>query len=391
MHKKTKLIIISCLLAFIWLAGCSNKSTETGEVAAVATPEPTDDGIFNTARHLMGFIVEDNGDMSTYLLMHGFLRTAENLGYPAILIRISSNYNAEDVAKQAYDAGCEGLLIADKDSKYSDIINACSNLGMHVVVPFYQSQSAKVSANVIADQNDYLEEVARGIGERMVERSLKAGRMLVYGWDTGHCLEIFSNTILIDYPQYSVVAFNRTSRDEQGAIDELAAFLLNNRDIKGLYCIDDDGSVLAIKAREKAQKDFRNATPVPSSKQKPTPSPTPTPSPDINATPDVMITPVPTPVPEALLKTITITAFGTGISDENLALFEDNDIYALVVEPYYEAAAQSTMLLDNLFRSQKVAVTSKINRPIVRIETVEKYKVIYDQAKEWFGLPLGSE
>lgn len=385
MLKKLKPLLICCLAALICFAGCSKKAAEADDVQVTPSLEPAvDDGIFNTSQHLMGFIVEDKGDVSTCLLMHGFLRTAENLGYPALLIRIDSRYDAAQVAKQAYDAGCEGVLIADDGGKYSDIVSACAGLGMHVVVPFYQSASAGVSANVVADRTEYLEEVARGIGERMVERSLKAGRILVYGWDTAHCLDVFTDTIQSDYPQYSVVAFNRTSADPQGAKDELAAFLLNNRDIKGLYCIDPDGSVLAIKAREKAQKDFKNATPTPSVKHTPTPKPTSTP--DLYTPGAGTPAPTPTPVPESLLKTITITAFGTGISDENLALFEDNDIYALVVEPYYEAAAQSTMLLDNLLRGQTVAATSKINRPIVRIDTVDKHKVIYDQAKEWFGL-----
>ena len=108
---------------------------------------------------------------------------------------------------------------------------------------------------------------------------------------------------------------------------------------------------------------------------KPTPSPTPDSSPSAD----------PTPNPN-LLKQISITAFGCGLSDENLALFNDNDIYALCIEPYYEAAATAAMMLDRLMLGEETADTVTVNRPIAYADTIDKYLAIYNEVKELFDL-----
>ena len=154
-------------------------------------------------------------------------------------------------------------------------------------------------------------------------------------------------------------------------VENLANYIYFNRDIKGMFCIDEDGSALAVKAREQAQKMFKGslATPVP------TPQPTPDPT---------GVTPV--PVNENLLKEILISVFGTGITDENIKLMEQNDIYAMISEPHYESAGQATMLLDKLMRGQSVAEETRMNIPIVRQDTLTKYQAVYEQVKEWFCL-----
>ena len=204
----------------------------------------------------------------------------------------------------------------------------------------------------------------------MTERSLKSGRILIYGADTAACYAAFSASIASAYPQFRVEAFDRTAVDEQGAIDELATYLLYNRDIKGMYVVDSEAASIAIQARSKAQKTFR-------AEGAPSPTPEPTPAPGM--------TPEPTPNP-GLLTQITITVFCNGLSDDNYGLFSDNDIYALCIEPYYEAAAEATMALDELLRGDTVPPVSRVNRPIIYNDTADKYKAIFEQMKALFNI-----
>ena len=134
--------------------------------------------------------------------------------------------------------------------------------------------------------------------------------------------------------------------------------------------VDVDSSAIAVEARSKAQKTFKSSG-----------APTPAPTPD--ATPAPGDTPAYVPNP-ALLTQIMVTVFGNGLSEANYKLFNDNDIYALCIEPYYEAAAQGTMTLDRLVRGESAASVSKVNRPIVYSDTADKYTAIYEQMKAAF-------
>jgi hypothetical protein len=91
-------------------------------------------------------------------------------------------------------------------------------------------------------------------------------------------------------------------------------------------------------------------------------------------------------VPESLTKAITITIVGTGISERTIELLHEYDIYAFVLEPYYEAAAHSTMVLDQLLRGESAPEVSRLNMPIVRQTALDKYELIYRQVREWFDL-----
>jgi ABC-type sugar transport system substrate-binding protein len=377
---KRACLLTAAVMILLLIPGCAKKDPEPASVGepAAATPSPAvpESGSFSTAEHLIGLVIKKDDKISTYTLEHGFLRTAENLGYAARLFSFDGTETAEDAVRSAIEAGCDGLIIYDPASIYQRAIALASENNIRVVVPYYESTAAGVDANVVADDNEYLEEVARSIGERMKERNLKKGRLLVYGLSTSYSSAEFVSAIGQYYPEYSVTEFIRTKQDRQAAIDELAGFILNNRDIKGLFCTDDDGAAIAVKAREKAQKDFKSLKPTPTPKTTPIPSSVP----GTNSA---------TPVPQALLKDIIITVIGTGITNENVQLMENNDIYAVVSAPYYEAAAQSTMLMDKLMRGSTVPASQTLNIPIVRQDTMQKYLAVHNQVLEWFDLEEG--
>ncbi len=366
--------ILAAALALVLLAmlGCakqtqSEQTPPPGDVTSSPEPDEIPGGGDFT---LLGLIIDDDGSDAAYLTMYGFLHTAETLGYAAKLYRAKAGAEALAAVARAEADGVNALLIASPAGVNDAAVTEAANRGMLVAVPYDKSTAPGLSCNVVADDTDYYDELARGLAERMSERSLKSGRILVYGRDPSVCLAMFEGSIRTSYPQFGVVAFTRTAADEQAAIDELAQFLLYNRDIKGLYVIDADSSALAVKARAQAQKLFRtNGAP---------PSPSPTPG--------AAGTPSATPVNPGLLTQIMVTVFCNGLSNDNYGLFDGNDIYALCIEPYYEAAAQGTMALDGLLRGGQAAEIIKVNRPLVYAGTAEKYKAVYDQMRLMFSL-----
>ncbi|HWS28481.1 MAG TPA: hypothetical protein VN512_00050 [Clostridia bacterium] len=368
-----KLAAAALLLIMLLSFGCSEKPASVTTTEPPVSPsgtEGTPEPMEAAPPNLIGLVIADDGAIGSYMAMYGFLHTAEILGYPAKLYRAADAPAAKAAVSEAVADGCKGLLMFDPNGVNDEAVRLVVESGVRVVVPYDACAVEGIDAQIVADTSEYVEEIARGLSVRMTERSLKSGRILVYGRNTADIYAQFVQDVSEYYPQYSVVSFDRVAADEEAAIDELAQFLLYNRDIKGMYVSDSDLASTAVKARARAKSIFESEG---------TPSPTPTPSLDPNAAA------APTPNP-SLLKSITITVFASGLSDENYALFNDSDIYGLCIEPYYEAAAQATMTLDKLLHGDTVPAVSRVNRPIAYADTIDKYLAIQQQVKELFGL-----
>ena len=61
-------------------------------------------------------------------------------------------------------------------------------------------------------------------------------------------------------------------------------------------------------------------------------------------------------------------------------------LYGLCIEPYYDAAATATMMLDRLMQGEDTAKKVTVNRPIAYGDTIDKYKAIYNEVKELFDV-----
>lgn len=363
-------------LIMLCMCGCTGvqvddtaiNTTETDAPEQTGQPAENGTNVQNAAEAfpILGLIIDDDGSDSARLTMYGFLRTAETLCHASKVFRAKTGDEAMAAVDAAKAEGITALMIFNPDSKNDAAVEKAVSLGMDVVAPYYECKVAGIKANVVADTDEYYDELARGLAGRMEERSLKSGRILVYGRDTEKAYEAFCASMKQNYPQFIVCQFARTAADEEGAIYELADFILNNRDIKGVYAVDEDAAPIAVKARSRAQKRFK-------SEGAPSPTPTPTPETAAGASAQPEYTPNP-----ALLTQIMITVFGTGLSGENYKLFNDNDIYALCIEPYYEAAAQGTMTLDRIVRGESIASVAQVNRPIVHSDTADKYTAIYE-------------
>lgn len=350
--------LVTCLTMIAVLAGCA-KGPHGPSGDASATPNQ------NIASQLLGCLIPEATEMEPLTTAHGFLRTAETLGYPAKLYHYTDADQAVQLVDQAQSEGCVGLLVWNPNEENQAAIARAAELGLAVIVPYHQAQGPGITANVHVDQSDYIEEVAYAIAQRMVERELSAGKLLIYGTDAQQSYDRYAAAIAESYPQYTSAYLARTSSDQTTAIADLAKYLLNNRDIKGLFCTDTDSTVIAVKARTQAQKEFKEMDP------------------DAALSP---VVPGATPIPEDLLSSITITVLGTGINQEIIKLMQSNDIYASVIEPYYEAGAQSTLLLDQSLQGEMIPSQSVVNMPIVRQDTLDKYQLIYEQVIEWFQI-----
>ncbi|MDR0839824.1 MAG: hypothetical protein LBN26_00330 [Christensenellaceae bacterium] len=358
--------ILPLLLCAALLCACAKPGSAEPQAAEETAPTPEPTLAFGG---LLGFIIEDDGSIPCYMLMYGFLRTAENLGYPAKLYRAANGAAAQKAVEQAAKEGCAALLIHNPGGVNDAAVQSAIAAGLFAVVPYDVSAVEGLHCNVVADNTEYIEELSRGIAERMTERSLKSGRILVYGAGIADCYEKIQSAIAQYYPQYGVVGMEREA-EGAAAIDVLAEYLLYNRDIKGIYAVDTASAPIVVQARAQAVNRFKGGAPTPS----------PTPSKE-----DIEAEPTATPNP-ALLTQISITVFACGMSDENLALFRGNDIYGLCIEPYYEAAGSAVMVMDKLLSGEETPAVARVNRPIVYADTIDKYTAIYGQVKEMFGL-----
>lgn len=382
--------LLAITLTLLGLAGCAKPAVQEPDATPMATvyqPQIHTNTV-DVTDTLLGFIIPDSKEIALCTAMHGFLRTAENLGYPAKLYHAAIGAQSVAAVEQAAADGCKGLLIWDPNNTNAGALEKAASFSIPAVVPYYNASGTGVNACVAADLLGYTEEIALGLAERMVERECKAGKILVYGREPQAAYEKFVASIAEYYPQYNVGYFVRTGADEQAAIDELAEYILWNRDIKGLFCADMDGAIIAVRAREKAQARFKKeGAPEASTSSKPTATP------PASSSPDQQVTQTPasgaTPVPAGLIKSILISVAGYGISEETISLMRTEDIYAFVLEPYYEASAQSLMMLDRILRGESVPATSRLNMPIVRKSTLDKYVFIHEQVMDWFQLQNG--
>ena len=88
----------------------------------------------------------------------------------------------------------------------------------------------------------------------------------------------------------------------------------------------------------------------------------------------------------ALYETPEITIFGNGFTDENIKLIEKNAIRGASIIPYYDIAVNCVMLMDRLLKGETLPSYAKVNRPIVRQDTLEKYMTVYGEVKELFNI-----
>lgn len=75
---------------------------------------------------------------------------------------------------------------------------------------------------------------------------------------------------------------------------------------------------------------------------------------------------------------------GTDYSDETIQLLEAGEINAFVAQPVYEEAQSGAIALDAILRGHTFPYFSTLEAPLVTKQTVEKYKRLLQEVKNWY-------
>ncbi len=374
-HRRTLPLALAIVLSIATLStGCS-KTTDaaTGETATLTvdvtvspTPTPTPtfspDPHLNPSQTLIGLVIANTDGLLTRMAEHGFLRTAENLGYPAKLYEADSSTAAATLVDQAIADGCRGLLIWADSPATQSAIGKAKSAGLEVVVPYYPTDDADADANLVPDPNDFAPEAARILCARLESQSKTSGLIVITGAEQEPAIaDAFANKIASDYPQYTVTRF-----PGEPTAESIMAFVREHGDLAGVLALDPTSGKLWTKACESVQSELRAVI-----KAKPTPSKTPKPD-------------APTPTPDTSYRRSAVVLV-LDVTEAHLAWVRDGLVYGVIARPYYDSTAKSTAVLDRLMRGLPTQTEVRIDAPILRKNGVGKYIGIALEVKEWFG------
>lgn len=376
--KRVLSVFLIVALYISMLAGCADNTgvdPADGTPELPSTPVPTIEPAPVTAKtDLIGFVVKDETTYATCTMMYGFLQTAAELGNPSMLLKYDDkNTTSMQAVQQGIDAGCKGMIILNPSGANDNTISFAKSNGLFVISAVDKDES-EADVNVYVDSENHQFEMCNAALDRMTERSIskKGGRILIYGYDPTPLYEKCLETVKEFYPQYGVLSFRRTTTSREDAINELAEYLLTHRGICSLVAIGEADAAVARDAREKIRKQVENKNiPEEASAIEGVPNENGYTLPEIST---------------ALYETPEITIFGNGFTDENIKLIEKNAIRGASIIPYYDIAVNCVMLMDRLLKGETLPSYAKVNRPIVRQDTLEKYMTVYGEVKELFNI-----
>ena len=320
------------------------------------TPQPLN-------KPTIGFLVPDDGSLLMRCAMHGFLRTAENLNYPARLYVLSEGRTASELLDLALKDGCSGLLIWAGTAELEQAAKTASAAGIPVVVPYAATTLEATGAQAILspDPDDFCAEALRVMCEETISRGNTEGVIAVVR-EPGAYQEIFDafeRAAAASYPQFTISEQILTGSKEADT-DAARAFIKEHAEISGVFSLSAGGATAWYDGEIKAEAELKKE-----------------------------ITSTPAPVNGVKQKdprTRTPVIMALDYTEENLSLVQNGKIYALIARPFYTSAAQSTMVLDSILHDAEVQQLTRVNAPVIRKKDVEKYAAIVSEVKEWFGM-----
>ena len=368
--------LMAVFLAVILLAGAAG-CAQTASVDETASPEPTveeaepvltptpepeetpeatieikqAEGYVNLtgSKPVIGFVVEDDGQLLTRCSMHGFLRTAENLSYPSRIYRYEAGSSATMLIDQAYADGCKGLIIWAESQELVSAANYASQRGMEVVIARAEgdlSVSAEESgAKAVLSPNpdDYCAEAVRLMCETTISRGNTTGVIVVAREAGAHqdIVDACQRVLDASYPDFVLQDMPLAATQEETEA-QAKEFINNNRNIVGVLGLSPTSATAWYNGEVAAEKEY-----------------------DFKVTPVIM---------------------GLDYTDENISLVANSKIYCLIARPYYTSAAQAMMVMDSLLHGVIVQEDVRVNAPMIRKKDIEKYSDIVSEVKEWFEM-----
>ena len=372
--------IIALLLALLLLVGCATPAATAPIISSVEestdatqsndptiTPVPTPNPNFNAAQTPVGMIIANESDLFMRCAQHGFLRTAENLGYPAKLYTAAADELAVQKVDEAIADKVKGLLIWADSAQMTQVIEKAEQAGIIVVVPYSEVEGTSAKAVLATEVVDYSTEAARIMCEEII-KTKNSGSIIITGSEfEPQIAEAFTAAVAKNYPQYLVENFQTLADhsvvDESGLpVDNLSIitqFIQSRADIVGVLALKAGTAKAWSEVSKTVEAQLKAATP----------------SPSTQSTPEGTNNNERRPVIIAL-----------DYYKENLELVKDGSIYALIARPYYDSAAQSMAVLDRLLRNIATQTQVRINAPIIRKNGIDKYECIVTETMSWFDM-----
>lgn len=367
-------IAFLCAAAMIFLAACSPAATEptpsaqipedavVGEGALPQTvdlgseadePLPTEEpeeAPVNPAQTQVGIVMMDDGSLLRRCALHGFLRTAENLGYPAKLYTADSTAAAAARITEAVNDGCKGLLIWAEDSNMEGAVRQAVSAGITVVTPYYETDSIEgVGSNLAPEPADFCAEAARIMCEQAQSRGVETGVIALVREAGAHqdIVDAFTAAVAANYPQYTVSDIALSSTEEEST-EAARAFVKEHADIAGIWGLSPTSATAWYNGEIAAEKELK-AEKAENAKRVP-------------------------------------VIMGLDYTKENLNLVTSGKIYALIARPFYNSTAQSMMMLDSILHGNEVQEHIRLNAPVIRNKDSSKYSSIVSEVESWFGM-----
>ena len=353
-----------CLAFCLMLFGCS-----AGPAAPSPTPqEPMEEGALpvrseeepspfpeeeeaapaeeeEEAKTVVGFVVPDDGSLLMRCAMHGFLRTAESLSYPARLYAFSSGDGSSEV-EQALADGCGALLGWAETPAGAAAARAASGQGVPVAVPFIGvAPTAAGAVSVLAaGEMDYCSEALRIMCETAISRGNTQGVIVVAREAGAHqeIVDAVQNALNTDYPGYTLQDMPLLATVEETTA-QAKEYELAHPEICGVLALSPTSATAWYDGEIQAEKELE----------------------DEKRNPVIM---------------------ALDYTEENISLVSGGRIYCLIARPYYHCAAQALIVLDSYLGGATVQPNIRVNAPIIRNKDLEKYASIVDETKEWFGM-----
>lgn len=361
-------------------AAAGSKGSTAAEGAAELAITPNRD--LDPAAVRVGMLMGREDGVLSYAAQHGFLRTAENYGYPAKLYTADTSQEAAERIDEAIEEGCKGLLIWADSPEMTAAIEKARARGVKVVVPYEKVSPGVADANLAPDVADYCTEAARILCERIKSRSKSAGTIFVTGADLHPDIaEAFSAAVAEQYPQFKVE--NYSGANTQEAVN---AFVEQHPEMVGvLAMVEGSGKIWndacnQVQSKLQAEMEALLATPTPDPDASPTPTPKATPTPSPTPTPTG---PSPTP-DESYRRYANILVLD--YTPANVELVRRGVVTGMIARPFYDSAAQSMAVMDNLLRGLPTQTEVRLNTPIIRKDTVAKYDGIIGEVVDWFDV-----
>lgn len=337
------------------------------------TLEPVSDKNYDASSQLIGLVIDKSDGMMSLAAIHGFLRTSEILGYPAVLFDANTPEEAVSRVDEAVSTGCSGILVWANTPELFAAAKKAKDAGVHVVIPYFKDEYVVADANLAPDPADYAAEAARIMCEQIKVKKRDAGTIAVVGSQQYSSIaSAFEETVKSQYPGYKV--------DMIGENVNVNDYVSSHKNLVGVLALKPNSARMWYEAYSSLEKPASTSSSDTSTK-KPKSTSKSTKKPE--STSKSSATPKATAAPTGRIKPVIIALDYT---DTNVALVKNGTIFALIARPYYDSTAQSMAVIDRILRGIPTQTQVRLNAPIIRQNSVDKYSAIIDEIKEWFKL-----